>query len=84
MRCWPMGGTVRAAVSVGTNPTTDTDGGRKVEAYLMDGFAEDLYDQPLALDFRDKVRDEQQVRHAWTRSSRRWGRMWSRSRRSLE
>ena len=53
------GRTVRAAVSVGTNPTTDTDGGRKVEAFLMNGFAGDLYDQPLALDFREKVRDEQ-------------------------
>ena len=51
--------TIRAAVSVGTNPTTDTDGGRKIEAYLMDGFAEDLYGQPLALDFREKVRGEQ-------------------------
>ena len=50
---------VRAAVSVGTNPTTDTDGGRKVEAYLMDGFASDLYGQKFALDFRLKVRDEQ-------------------------
>ena len=53
------GQTVRAAVSVGTNPTTDRDGGRKVEAYLMDGFAADLYDAPLELDFREKVRDEQ-------------------------
>ncbi len=50
--------TVRAAVSVGTNPTTDSDGGRKVEAFLMDGFAGDVYDQPLSLDFREKVRDE--------------------------
>jgi len=52
------GRAVRAAVSVGTNPTTDADGGRKVEAFLMDGFAGDLYDQPFALDFRQKVRDE--------------------------
>ena len=52
------GRVLRAAVSVGTNPTTDTDGGRKVEAYLMDGFNEDLYDQPLSLDFRTKIRDE--------------------------
>jgi len=52
------GETVRAAVSVGTNPTTDTDGGRKVEAFLMDGYAGDLYDQSFALDFREKVRDE--------------------------
>ena len=53
------GRTVRSAVSVGTNPTTDTDGGRKIEAYLMDGFSEDLYGQPLSLDFREKVRDTQ-------------------------
>jgi riboflavin kinase/FMN adenylyltransferase len=53
------GRTVRAAVSVGTNPTTDTDGGRKVEAFLMDGFTGDLYNQPFALDFREKIRDEQ-------------------------
>ena len=53
------GSTVRAAVSVGTNPTTDTDGGRKVEAFLMDGFTGDLYGQKFALDFRAKVRGEQ-------------------------
>ena len=50
---------VRAAVSVGTNPTTDTDNARKVEAFLMDGYSGDLYDQSLALDFRAKIRDEQ-------------------------
>ena len=49
---------VRAAVSVGTNPTTDTDGVQKVEAFLMDSFGEDLYGQALGLDFRLKVRDE--------------------------
>ena len=48
----------RAAVSVGVNPTTDHDGRRKVEAFLMDGFSGDLYDRPLALDFRAKIRDE--------------------------
>ena len=53
------GQTVRAAVSVGTNPTTDTDDARKVEAYLMDGFTGDLYGQKFSLDFREKVRDEQ-------------------------
>ncbi len=53
------GQTVRAAVSVGTNPTTDTDGGRKVEAFLMDDFTGDLYGQKFALDFREKVRAEQ-------------------------
>lgn len=53
------GKTVRAAVSVGTNPTTDSDGARKVEAFLMDGFEADLYGAFLELDFREKVRDEQ-------------------------
>ncbi len=53
------GRAVRSAVSVGTNPTTDTDGGRKIEAYLMDGFAEDLYGQRLSLDFHEKIRDTQ-------------------------
>jgi riboflavin kinase/FMN adenylyltransferase len=52
------GRTLRAAVSVGTNPTTDSDGGRKIEAFLMDGFTGDLYDQPFELDFREKIRDE--------------------------
>ena len=53
------GQTVRAAVSVGTNPTTDTDNNRKVEAFLMDDFTGDLYGQKFALDFREKVRAEQ-------------------------
>ncbi len=52
------GRTVRAAVSVGTNPTTDTDGLQKIEAYLLDGFSEDLYGQSLGLDFRRRVREE--------------------------
>ena len=52
------GRSLPAAVSVGTNPTTDRDGLQKIEAYLMDGFAEDLYGHPLGLDFRLKVRDE--------------------------
>ena len=55
------GQTVPAAVSVGTNPTTDTDNNRKVEAFLMDSFAADLYGQAFALDFRFKVRNEQKV-----------------------
>lgn len=46
-----------AAVSVGTNPTF---GGREVsiEPYLLD-FSGDLRDQPLALDFVAKIRDEE-------------------------
>ena len=53
------GRAVRAAVSVGTNPTTDSDGGRKVEAFLLDGFDENLYGQSLGLDFREKLRGEE-------------------------
>jgi riboflavin kinase / FMN adenylyltransferase len=49
---------IRAAVNVGTNPTTDTDGLRKVEAYLMDGFFGDLYGQDLGIEFCTKIRDE--------------------------
>ncbi len=55
----PDGERRRAAVSVGTNPTTDLPGTeRKVEAYLMDGFSSDLYGQVLSLDFVQKIRDE--------------------------
>ena len=50
---------IRSAVSVGTNPTTDTDGGRKVEAFLIGGFSEDLYDQEFAVEFRQKIRGEE-------------------------
>jgi len=49
---------VPAAVSVGVNPTTDTDNARKIEAFLMDNFAEDIYGHSLALEFVVKVRDE--------------------------
>jgi riboflavin kinase/FMN adenylyltransferase len=49
----------RAAVSVGVNPTTDTDNARKVEAFLMDGFEGNIYGQSLSLDFRRNIRDEQ-------------------------
>lgn len=52
------GRSIAAAVSVGVNPTTDTDNARKIEAFLMDGFAEDVYGQSLALEFVVKVRDE--------------------------
>ena len=41
------------------NPTTDRTAARKVEAFLMDGFSEDLYGQAFSLDFRAKIRDEQ-------------------------
>src|ERR1019366_2851620 len=52
------GGTYRAAVSIGSNPTTDTDSTTKIEAYLMDGFEGDLYGQLLTIEFADRLRDE--------------------------
>ena len=42
---------VRAAISVGTNPTVTQNGPLTVEAFLMDGFSENLYDQSLSLTF---------------------------------
>ncbi|MDX1935266.1 MAG: bifunctional riboflavin kinase/FAD synthetase [Capsulimonadales bacterium] len=46
------GSRCRAAVSIGTNPTvTPENRERTVEAFLMDGFAGDLYDQALSLEF---------------------------------
>jgi riboflavin kinase/FMN adenylyltransferase len=54
----PDGRSVRAAVSVGYNPTTDNDGIVKVEAHLLDGFDEDLYGQKIGIDFLLKIRNE--------------------------
>ncbi|MGO8672795.1 MAG: bifunctional riboflavin kinase/FAD synthetase [Capsulimonadaceae bacterium] len=48
----------RSAVSVGTNPTTDTDGRRKVEAYLMDGFDADIYGRAVEIEFGARVRGQ--------------------------
>ena len=48
-----------AAVSVGTNPTIDTDNMVKVEAFLLDFPPADLYGQELSLDFRARVRGEE-------------------------
>lgn len=45
------GRTVRAAISVGTNPTVTDSGPLTVEAFLLDGFNEDLYGHPLSLAF---------------------------------
>jgi riboflavin kinase / FMN adenylyltransferase len=46
---------LRAAVSIGTNPTF-SGRERRVEAYLLD-FDEDLYGERLALDFVTRLRD---------------------------
>jgi riboflavin kinase/FMN adenylyltransferase len=49
---------IRAAISVGTNPTTDSDNARKVEAYLLDGFNSDWYDETVDLSFVKTIRDQ--------------------------
>jgi riboflavin kinase / FMN adenylyltransferase len=49
---------VAAAVSVGTNPTFQTNGTISIEAYLLD-FQADLYGKRLRIDFISRLRDEQ-------------------------
>ncbi len=51
----PDGARRRAAVNLGGNPTFGIDA-VKIEAHLLD-FSGDLYDQPLAIDFCNKIRD---------------------------
>ena len=46
----------RAAISIGTNPTVTDSGLLTVEAFLMDGFDEDIYDQPLTISFVHHLR----------------------------
>jgi riboflavin kinase/FMN adenylyltransferase len=47
-----------AAISLGTRPTFyDHGGARLLEAYLLD-FAGDLYDEPVAVTFHTRIRDD--------------------------
>lgn len=48
--------TMPAAVSVGTNPTFDTQDRRTVEAYVLDRDDLDLYDETVMVEFVDHVR----------------------------
>jgi riboflavin kinase/FMN adenylyltransferase len=41
----------RAAISVGTNPTVVEAGARTVEAFLLDGFADDIYGERVEVEF---------------------------------
>jgi riboflavin kinase/FMN adenylyltransferase len=51
---------IPAAISIGTNPTTDGENQvMKVEAFLLDGFDDDIYDQTLDIAFHSHVRPEQ-------------------------
>jgi riboflavin kinase/FMN adenylyltransferase len=47
-----------AAISVGTNPTFETAGRVRVEAYLLD-FAQEIYDERIRLEFWKRLRGEQ-------------------------
>lgn len=50
---------LRAAISVGTNPTYGPEGERRVEAYALDAPADlDLYDTYAAVDFVARLRDQ--------------------------
>jgi len=46
-----------AATSIGVRPTFETDGGRTIEAYLLD-FDGDLYTKRLRLEFVKRLREE--------------------------
>ena len=50
------GTTHRTAISVGDNPTVTINGPRTVEAFVMDGFAGDLYDQTVTVEFHHLLR----------------------------
>jgi riboflavin kinase/FMN adenylyltransferase len=51
------GVTHKAATSIGVRPTFETDGGRTIEAYLLD-FDGDLYTKRLRLEFVQRLRPE--------------------------
>ncbi|MGL5865151.1 MAG: bifunctional riboflavin kinase/FAD synthetase [Dermatophilaceae bacterium] len=48
--------TMPAAVSVGTNPTFDTDDRRTIEAYVLDRDDLDLYDETVLVEFSAQIR----------------------------
>ncbi len=48
--------TMPAAISVGTNPTFDTEDRRTVEAYVLDRDDLDLYDETVMVEFVDHIR----------------------------
>jgi riboflavin kinase/FMN adenylyltransferase len=55
VRAWTGGTAWPGAANVGPNPTFGEQA-RKVEVHLI-GFSGDLYGQPLAVDFLDRLRD---------------------------
>ena len=51
-------GSYMAATSIGVRPTFDDGEERTIEAYLLD-FSDDIYDQPLTLEFVRRLRGEE-------------------------
>ena len=51
-------GSHMAATSIGLRPTFDDGQNRTIEAFLLD-FSEDIYDQPLRLEFVKRLRGEE-------------------------
>jgi riboflavin kinase/FMN adenylyltransferase len=49
----------RAAISVGTNPTVVEAGARTVEAFLLDGFAADIYGERVQTEFVTFLRGQE-------------------------
>ena len=49
----------RAAISVGTNPTVVLAGARTVEAFLLDGFAADIYGETVTVEFVSFLRAQE-------------------------
>jgi len=47
-----------AAISVGTNPTFEQDGKRRVEAFVLDGQDLSLYDRLVGIEFVERLRDQ--------------------------
>jgi riboflavin kinase/FMN adenylyltransferase len=48
--------TMPAAISIGTNPTFETDGRRTVEAYVLDRDDLDLYGERVMVEFVEHIR----------------------------
>ncbi|MFV0462712.1 MAG: bifunctional riboflavin kinase/FAD synthetase [Nostocoides sp.] len=48
--------TMPCAISIGTNPTFDTDEARTVEAYVLDRTDLDLYDESVMIEFVERIR----------------------------
>jgi riboflavin kinase/FMN adenylyltransferase len=50
-------GVFNAVTNIGVRPTVDNSGSRRVESHLLD-FNGELYDQPMKVEFLERLRDE--------------------------